>query len=198
MTCCQRNGRPETEFMLSPEKNKADELRYTEHENSDETISLCQACRSCFCKYLFLILIFLSCLALLAAVTLRVFLGGVDTEYLKNAPLPTEQCIDEDFAVLCAIKGMVGMCPNRLCMRSCTGCKPYDEGLYYPKVVKVDEVEKVLTYARNGSKIPESLQGIWFMDQGGDSIPLDGDPSYPFNFNRTFEVLITFGDFETR
>mmetsp|Transcript_6486 Transcript_6486/g.16078 ORF Transcript_6486/g.16078 Transcript_6486/m.16078 type:complete len:332 (-) Transcript_6486:336-1331(-) len=110
-----------------------------------------------------------------------------------HAPVPVETCVDTSFALYCGLRKAFHRCPEDRCMRTCTGCTPWDEGDFYLKEVRTHDVENKLAYARTGSAIPTNLHGIWWMDQTGFSVP-ELAKDYSFNFMSQMEVLITFGD----
>jgi len=74
------------------------------------------------------------------------------------------------------------------------GCILYRDAEFQVKHVANDDVENQLAYAKAGSTVPESLHGIFWMDQSGASLPIAGDPDYQYKFNPSAEVLLTFGD----
>jgi len=79
------------------------------------------------------------------------------------------------------------------CYRTCTGCIPFDEGEFYLREIRNDEVEHELAYATSGSIIPANLHGIWWMDQSGFGLDAVED-GYPYSMGPSCEVLLTFGD----
>jgi len=74
------------------------------------------------------------------------------------------------------------------------GCKYWWDAEFKEMTVRNDDVENQLGYAKAGSAVPESLQGIFWMDQSGASLPIPGDPDYEYKFFPTAEVLMTFDD----
>eukprot|EP00928_Gymnodinium_smaydae_P100749 TRINITY_DN9957_c0_g2_i2.p1 TRINITY_DN9957_c0_g2~~TRINITY_DN9957_c0_g2_i2.p1 ORF type:complete len:477 (+),score=20.65 TRINITY_DN9957_c0_g2_i2:105-1535(+) len=69
------------------------------------------------------------------------------------------------------------------------------QSLYQPYTIDIDKVETEMLYASEGSVFPESLHGIFWMDQRGTAIPLPGYPDYrqvcPFAAE---EVLVSWGE----
>jgi len=61
--------------------------------------------------------------------------------------------------------------------------------------IRNDEVEQELEYARTGSAIPETLHGIFWMDQRGKHLPIPSDPDYKqVCASAADELLVTFGE----
>jgi len=60
--------------------------------------------------------------------------------------------------------------------------------------IKSVDVEQELSYARAGSVIPESLHGIFWMDQHGVHLPVPSDPGYKHVCNLSApEILVSYG-----
>mmetsp|Transcript_34526 Transcript_34526/g.62604 ORF Transcript_34526/g.62604 Transcript_34526/m.62604 type:complete len:352 (+) Transcript_34526:78-1133(+) len=70
-------------------------------------------------------------------------------------------------------------------------CVPFWDAQFETKYVRHDDVENVMSYAKAGSGVPESLQGIWWMDQSGALRPSE---DYPYYMGPSAEVLASFGD----
>eukprot|EP00928_Gymnodinium_smaydae_P070308 TRINITY_DN5416_c0_g1_i1.p1 TRINITY_DN5416_c0_g1~~TRINITY_DN5416_c0_g1_i1.p1 ORF type:complete len:504 (+),score=23.25 TRINITY_DN5416_c0_g1_i1:26-1537(+) len=76
---------------------------------------------------------------------------------------------------------------------------PYEttrfQSSYEPHTIKNHEIEHELFYAKSNSVFPNSLHGIWWMDQRGRSVPLKSDPEYRQVCSvAAEEVLVTWGE----
>lgn len=71
--------------------------------------------------------------------------------------------------------------------------RAWAEQSFVAKVFPTNDPRRVMDFARLGSAIPESLWGIFWMDQFGKS-SIAQDPEYPFEMLGTNEILVSFGD----
>jgi len=132
-------------------------------------------------------------LLILAVVIFRLITLG---DFVSTMPDVVETCVDKK-ETWCPVVRAVGFCAffRGPCAYSCTDCVRFDDGGVEEVVIDVEDVPSKLAYAATGSSIPESLQGIWWMDQDGFGAEkgLAGE-NYPYDFYPVGEYAIGFGD----
>mmetsp|Transcript_45246 Transcript_45246/g.105563 ORF Transcript_45246/g.105563 Transcript_45246/m.105563 type:complete len:413 (+) Transcript_45246:70-1308(+) len=138
----------------------------------------------------------LGCCCALLLVFVFLFRLFTTDSFDSSMPDLMETCADQR-ELFCSVVRIAGMCvlwPST-CKYSCTDCIRFDEGVVVEVPINVNEVEQELAYAQAGSTIPESLHGIWWLDQDGYLAEKGlAGPDYAFSFTSVGEWLFTFGD----
>lgn len=79
----------------------------------------------------------------------------------------------------------------------CSLPEGHHEGTFALHRIDNDNVAEELAWATSSSDMPESLHGIFWMDQRGVNLPLQSDPSYQqVGASAADELLVTFGEAE--